>query len=178
MDTETAERIISQEVDAVSKDPSRIRENGCAACHVLFTIKDRMGLSETDAADLLTEALLASPGLNDRFIEMVERIHMKQRMMGVTFAIKTREAKDRYLDSQFKNALAEILSDAANFGPAIAMRRLVTAQIALQVAQNLGIDYHAATEELFYYMRKNDEQTHEQVMQLVASLLERGASKR
>jgi hypothetical protein len=70
------------------------------------------------------------------------------------------------------------LSDAANFGPAIAMRRLVTAQIALQVAQNLGIDYHAATEELYYYMRKNDGQTHEQVMQLVASLLERGASKR
>ena len=108
---------------------------------------------------------------------MVENIHMKQRMMGVTFAIKTREAKDRYLDSQFKNALAELLSDAANFGPAIAMRRLVTAQIALQVAQNLGIDYHAATEELYYYMRKNDEQTHEQVMQLVASLLERGAKR-
>lgn len=110
-------------------------------------------------------------------VEMVENIHMKQRMMGVTFAIKTREAKDRYLDSQFKNALAELLSDAANLGPAIAMRRLVTAQIALQVAQNLGIDYHAATEELYYYMRKNDEQTHEQVMQLVASLLERGAKK-
>lgn len=110
-------------------------------------------------------------------VEMVENIHMKQRMMGVTFAIKTREAKDRYLDSQFKNALAELLSDAANLGPAIAMRRLVTAQIALQVAQNLGIDYHAATEELYYYMRKNDEQTHEQVMQLVASLLERGAKR-
>ena len=110
-------------------------------------------------------------------VEMVENIHMKQRMMGVTFAIKTREAKDRYLDSQFKNALAELLSDAANLGPAIAMRRLVTAQITLQVAQNLGIDYHAATEELYYYMRKNDEQTHEQVMQLVASLLERGAKR-
>lgn len=77
MDTETAERIISDEVDAVGKDSSRIRENGCAACHVLFTIKGRMGLSETDAADLLTEALLASPGLNDRFIEMVENIPIR-----------------------------------------------------------------------------------------------------
>ena len=77
LDTETAERIISDEVDAVGKDFSRIRENGCAACHVLFTIKGRMGLSETDAADLLTEALLASPGLNDRFIEMVENIPIR-----------------------------------------------------------------------------------------------------
>ena len=77
LDTETAERIISDEVDAVGKDSSRMRENGCAACYVLFTIKGRMGLSETDAADLLTEALLASPGLNDRFIEMVENIPIR-----------------------------------------------------------------------------------------------------
>jgi hypothetical protein len=27
--------------------------------------------------------------------------------------------------------------------------------IALEIAQNIGIDYHAATEELYYYMRKN-----------------------
>lgn len=174
MDTETAEHIISEEVNAVGDSPSRVRENGCAACHVLFTIKNRMNLSEADAADLLTEVLLASPALNDRFIEMVENIHMKQRMMGVTFAIKTREAKDRYLDSQFKNALAELLSDAVNFGVEIAIRKLVMAQIALQVAQNLGVDYHAATEELYYYMRKHDEETHGQVMQLVSSLLERG----
>ena len=144
----SAERIISGEVSAVGQNPSIVRGNGCAACHVLFTIKDRMGLSEADAADLLTEVLLASPGLNESFIEMVENIHMKQRMMGVTFAIKTREAKDRYLDSQFKNTLAELLSDAANYGVEVAMRKLVIAQIALQVAQNLGIDYHAATEEL------------------------------
>lgn len=108
-------------------------------------------------------------------IEMVENVQMKQRMMGVTFAIKMREAKDRCLDLQFKNVPAELWSDASNFGPAIAMRRLVTPQIALQVAQNLGIDYHAATEELYYYMCKNDEQTHEQLMQLVESLLGRGA---
>jgi len=30
---------------------------------------------------------------------------------------------------------------------------------ALEIAQNIGIDYHAALEELYYYTRKNDEQT-------------------
>ncbi len=178
MDIEAARQIIEGEVAVVAGNPSRVRESGCAACHVLFTIKDRMNLSEADAADLLTEVLLQRPELNDRFIEMVEDIHMKQRMMGVTFAIKTREAKDRYLGSQFKNALDEILGDAATHGVELAMRRLVLASIALQVAQNLGIDYHAATEELYYYMRKNDEATHREIMQLVSSLLERGRARK
>jgi hypothetical protein len=168
-----AEQVISQEVSAVAQDPSRVRESGCAACHVLFTIAGKMGLSETDAADLLTEVLLAKPELNDRFIEMVEGIHMKQRMMGVTFAIKTREAKDRYIDSQFKNALDELFGDAAGHGIDIVFRKLIMSYIALQLAQNLGIDYHAATEELYYYMRKRDEDTHATLMRLVDSLVDR-----
>lgn len=168
-----AEQIISHEVTAVAGDPSRVRENGCAACHVLFTLVRQMNLSETDAADLLTEVLLARPELNNRFIEMVENVHMKQRMMGVTFAIKTREAKDRYIDSQFKNSLDELLSDAANYGTEIVLRKLVMSHIALGLAQNLGIDYHAATEELYYYMRKRDEETHAAIMKLIQSVIER-----
>ncbi len=168
-----AEQVILQEVSAVSGDPSRIRENGCAACHVLFTLVRQMNLSETDAADLLTEVLLANPQLNDRFIEMVENIHMKQRMMGMTFAIKSREAKDRYIDSQFKNSLDELLSDAANYGTEIVLRKLIMSYIALGLAQNLGIDYHAATEELYYYMRKRDEETHTALMKHVRSIIER-----
>jgi hypothetical protein len=35
-------------------------------------------------------------------IEMVEKIHMKDRMMGVQFSIKSREAKDRYIDANMK----------------------------------------------------------------------------
>jgi hypothetical protein len=172
-----AEQLVEREVSAVGADPSRIRESGCAACHVLFKLAGSMQLSETDAADLLTEVLLERPDLNDRFIEMVEMVHMKQRMMGVTFAIKTRDAKDRYLDSQFKNALDELLGDAANYGAAIAMRKLVMGHVALQIAQSLGVDYHAATEELYYYMRKRDLETHEELMKLITSLLERGAKK-
>lgn len=169
----TAEQIISQEVEAVANNPARVKENGCAACHVLFTLVGRMNLSETDAADLLTEVLLAKPELNDRFIEMVENVHMKQRMMGVTFAIKTREAKDKYVDSQFKNALDELLSDAANYGVDIVLRKLVMSYIALEIAQNVGIDYHSATEELYYYMRKRDEETHAALIKLVQSVVDR-----
>jgi hypothetical protein len=169
-----AEQIISQEVNAVGIDPSRVKGNGCAACHVLFTLVGKMDLSETDAADLLSEVLQGRPELNDRFIDMVENIHMKQRMMGVTFAIKTRDAKDRYLDSQFKNALDELLADTANYGVDIVFRKLVMSYIALGIAQNLGIDYHAATEELYYYMRKHDGETHAALMQFVNSIMERG----
>ena len=42
---------------------------------------------------------------------------MKQRMMGVTFSIKTREDKDSYIDSNIKNFfLEEIATDLANYG--------------------------------------------------------------
>ncbi|HEX5672896.1 MAG TPA: hypothetical protein VFX75_01715 [Nitrososphaeraceae archaeon] len=46
--------------------------------------------------------MFEDPQLNDRFIEMVEKIHMKDRMMGVQFSIKSREAKDRYIDANMK----------------------------------------------------------------------------
>lgn len=130
-----------------------------------------MQVSEQDAADLLSEVLLDNEPLNDQFITMVEDIHMKSRMMGVTFAIKTREAKDRYIDSNFKNTLSELQSDASVYGTEIVMRKLLLSNIALNIAQNLGIDYHAATEELYYYMRKNDQAINAELMQAIRSLL-------
>ncbi|HVX02162.1 MAG TPA: hypothetical protein VHA09_03330 [Nitrososphaera sp.] len=102
---------------------------------------------------------------------------MKQRMAGAAFSIKTREAKDRYIDSQFKNALDELLGDAANFGTELALQKLVMVHIALQIAQNLGIDYHAATDELYYYMRKCNEETQARLAQFTKSMIERGARK-
>jgi hypothetical protein len=39
--------------------------------------------------------------------------------------------------------------------------------ISLEMAQNLGIDYHAATEELYYYMRKKDEDTHARILEFI-----------
>ena len=64
---------------------------------------NKIQISEQDSSELLSEILSKDPKLNDLFIEMVETIHMKQRMMGVTFSIKTREDKDSYIDSNIKN---------------------------------------------------------------------------
>jgi hypothetical protein len=72
---------------------------------------------------------------------MVENIHMKQRTMGLTFVLKSREAKDRRIESQFKNTLNELLVDASRYGSEIVLRKLIMSQIALELAQNLGIDY-------------------------------------
>jgi hypothetical protein len=108
-------------------------------------------------------------------VKSMENIHMKQKMMGVTFAIKSMEAKDRYLDSQFKNALDELFADIANYGVDVVFRKLIMSYIALEleIAQNLGVDYHAATEELYYYMRKRDEEMRAALLKLVRSITDR-----
>jgi hypothetical protein len=100
-------------------------------------------------------------------------IHMKQKMVGVTFAIKSREAKDRHLDSQFKIVLYELFADIANYGVDVLFRKLIMSYIALEIAQNLGIDYHAATEELYYYIRKGEEETHVVLLKRVRSIIDR-----
>jgi hypothetical protein len=126
-----------------------------------------MQVSESEASDVLTEILSHDQELNDLFIEMVETIHMKQRMMAIPFSIKSRDAKDRYIDSNFKNLLAELSSDLINYGSDVVLRKLLISSMALEIAQNLGIDYHAATEELYYYMRKNERQTHETIIAFI-----------
>jgi hypothetical protein len=162
---EKAKKIILREVDAVNANSSRVKQNGCAACHVLFTLANEMMISESDASDILSQILFHDAQLNDSFIEMVENIHMKQRMMGEVFAMKSRDAKDRYIDSNLKNLLEELSSDLVNYGHDILLRKLLISAMALQIAQNIGIDYHAATEELYYYMRKNDHHTHKLLLE-------------
>jgi hypothetical protein len=172
------ERIINNEIRIINENPSVIKSNSCAACHVLYTVANKMKISEQDAADLLSEVLLENIPLNDQFIDLVEDIHMKQRMMGVTFVLKSRDAKDKYINSQFKNTLNELLGDASCYGSEIVIRKLIISQIALELAQNLGIDYHAATEELYYYMRKKDTETHNELMQLIKSVIDKTGKNR
>jgi len=166
-----AKQVIKSEIGTVSENTAVIKDNGCAACHVLFKMTRTLGISEQDAADLLSEILLDDASLNDQFISLIETIHMKGRMMGTTFVIKTREAKDRYIDANFKNVLNELLNDASVNGAEIVIRRLILSNIALNIAQNLGTDYHAAMEELYYYMRKNDQDTNQELMQAIRSIL-------
>mgnify|MGYP003580904838 FL=1 len=80
---DSANRVIDSETTRVLSNSSLIGYGGCAACHVLFKLIKTLSLSESDAGDLLSQALFEDPQLNDRFIEMVEKIHMKERMMGV-----------------------------------------------------------------------------------------------
>ena len=51
-------------------------------------------------------------------INSIESIHMKQRTMGLglAFVLKSREAKDRHIELQFKNGLNELLGDASHYG--------------------------------------------------------------
>lgn len=62
---------------------------------------------------------------------------------------------------------SELVSDASVDGTGLLMRKLILSYIALNIAQNLGIDYHTATEEVYYCMRKNDIATHEELMQAI-----------
>ena len=173
MNKELAKEIISKEISNVRENPLVVKEYGCVACHVLFNLSKEMQISEQDASDLLSEVLFANPDLDDSFIDMVEHIHMKRRMMGTSFAIKTREAKDKYIYSNFKNTLAELHSDLINYGTDVALRKLLMSMISLEIAKNIGIDYHASTEELYYFMRKNDQETYENLLEFINRLYQR-----
>lgn len=170
---EIAKSIILQEINQIDSNPSKVKENGCAACHILFTVVNKMQISEQDASELLSEILSKDPKLNDLFIEMVESIHMKQRMIGITFSIKTRQAKDRYIDMNFKNFLEELSTDLVNHGTDIVLRKLLLSSMSLQLAQNIGIDYHAATEEIYYYIRKNEQNTNQHMIQFIDNFYEK-----
>jgi hypothetical protein len=170
---EGVRQIISKEIQNIQNNPLVIKENGCAACHVLFTLSKELQISEQDASDMLSEALFENIPLNDSFIEMVESIHMKRRMTGTAFAIKTRESKDKYIYSNLKNTLAELHADVLNYGPDIALRHLLISMISLEIAKNLGIDYHASTEELYYFMRKNEKETQDILMEFMDKLYQR-----
>jgi hypothetical protein len=85
MKKELAKEIISKKIRNVIENSLVVKGNGCAACHVLFDLSKEMKISEQDASDLLSEVLFTNPDLNDSFIDMVEYIHMKSRMMGTSF---------------------------------------------------------------------------------------------
>ena len=157
---EMAKRLIEQEVNSVLKNPARVKENGCVACHILFTLVDGMGISEAEASDQLSEILFHDHNLNEAFIDLVEKIHMKQRKLGTSFSIKNRQSKNRYIESQMKDGLFELNVDLMNYGKDITMRKLLITYLSLQLAQSIGVDHHAAKEELYYFMRIKDHETH------------------
>ena len=57
---EIAKSIILQEIHQINSNASKVKENGCAACHVLFTLVNKMQISEQDASELVSEILSRS----------------------------------------------------------------------------------------------------------------------
>lgn len=170
---EKAKKILSEELWQINVDTTKIKENGCVACYVMFTLANKMGISEQYALELLSEILESESNINDKFIEIVETIHMKQRIRGVTFSLKTREAKDRYIDLNFKNFLEELYAELLNYGSNIMLRKLLLSSISLQLPQNIGIDHQAAVEELNYYLRKNKQNTNIELEQFIDKFYEK-----
>ena len=60
-----------------------------------------------------------------------------KRMMGTVFAIENREAKDKYIYSNFKNTLSDSHSDSINYGSDIALRKLLVSMISVEIAKNM-----------------------------------------
>lgn len=149
------QEMIREELQKVLAHKESLHD-GCAACHIIFSLKNKTGTSEQDCADALSEALTADPKLNEEFIETIEKIHMIERSMGGTFALRERESKDAYLEAYFANVLEELRADTIKYSQHAVLRKLVLAYISLYLAQTIGVDYHAATEELYYLLRKTD----------------------
>ena len=45
--------------------------------------------------------------------------------------------------------------------------------ISLEIAKNIGIDYHASTEELYYFMKKNDQETQDILIEFMDRFYQR-----
>ncbi len=155
MNQREAETVIRETLDQIKKHEVELHQ-GCVACHVIFSLKLKSGRSEQDAADLMSEVLTGDPELNSELIETVEQIHMTERGMGGTFAARERESKDSYLEAYFANILDELTSDLQHTTHDVILRKLLLSYMSLYLAQTIGVDYHAATEELYYLLRKDD----------------------
>ncbi len=159
--------------DFIRKELDKIKEHrvdlhgGCVACHMIFTLKENLESSEQNSADLLSEILTHDSDLNREFIDIVEQIHMNERQLGSSFALRERESKDNYLEVYFSNVLDELTSDLITSSHQIILRKLLLSYLALYLAQTIGVDYHAATEELYYLLRKDDSKN-SKISQLIA----------
>jgi len=155
MDREESARFVREKLEEIKQHKLDLHD-GCVACHMIFSLKERLVSSEQDAADLLSEVLTHDSALNREFIDVVEQVHMHERNMSKIFAARERESKDSYLEAYFSNILDELTSDLNFSSYQMILRKLLLSYLALYLAQTIGVDYHAATEELYYLLRKDD----------------------
>ncbi len=153
-----AKSIVNRELDAIINNASIYASNdSCIACHMIFKISEELDMNESDAADLLSNILNEDKVLNEKFIDVIESIHMKARSRALSFYNKSRDAKDRYLELYVKNAITELKEDGSRYGKDIILRKLVLSYLSGYLAQTLGLDFHSSTEELYYLLRKKED---------------------
>jgi hypothetical protein len=151
MNISQAGNFIREELERIQKHEIELHQ-GCVACHIIFSLKERQGHSEQDAADLLSDTLTHNSQLNQEFIDVVEQIHMRERSVGGVFVMRERESKDNYRETYFSNVLDELGSDLQFSSHHVILRKLLLSYLSLNLAQTIGVDFHAATEELYYLL--------------------------
>lgn len=171
MNRREAEILIKETLEKIKKHEVELH-GGCVACHVIFSINQKSGRSEQDDADLLSEVLTHNSKLNGEFIDIVEQVHMHERGLGGVFSARQRESKDGYLETYFSNVLNELTSDLQFASHETMLRKLLLSYLSLYLAQTIGVDYHAATEELYYLLRK-DNSKNSKIAQLIAKFEEK-----
>ncbi|GBC73160.1 hypothetical protein HRbin04_00556 [archaeon HR04] len=129
----------------------------CFACHVMYTVMRECNIDEATAADLLSQVLSEDSALNERFIQAMEYLHLYSRARALWFYNKDRVEKDAYLTMHVRNAIAEIEHEAREYGSDAVLRRLLLSYLSTYIAQVIGMDLHASTEELYYLLRKKGE---------------------
>ncbi len=132
----------------------------CFVCKVIYSIMHSSNLDESTAADALSELLSSDTALNERFIEVLEYVHLYSRARALWFYSKSREEKDNYLSIHVKNALAELEQEFKVYGKEYMLRRLMLLYLSSYIAQIIGLDLHASTEELYYLLRKRNDLEH------------------
>lgn len=148
--------IIAREVDNIKGKGIESRVE-CFACHVMYAVVHECNIDEATAADMLSQVLSEDSVLNERFIQAIEYLHLYSRARALWFYSKDRVEKDAYLAMHVRNAIAEIEYEAKEYGNDAVLRRLMLSYLSTYIAQVIGMDLHASTEELYYMLRKRNE---------------------
>jgi hypothetical protein len=136
MNISQARSFIKEELERIKKHEVELHQ-GCVACYVISSLKEKQGHSEQDSADLLSDTLTHDPTLNQEFIDMVEQIRMKERNLGGVFAVRERESKDSYLEAYFSNVLDELSSDLQFLSHPAILRKLLLSYLSVYLAQTM-----------------------------------------
>lgn len=157
----SARDIVLKEVEDVLSKKASIASIECFVCKVIRSIMHSTGMDESSAADTLSELLSSDKELSERFIYTLEYVHLYSRGRALWFYSKDREEKDNYLAMHVRNVLAELEHESKGYGKEHIIRRLMLSYLSSCIAQIIGLDLHASTEELYYLLRKRDDLEHD-----------------